>query len=110
MNPDAVYEGVRNERGCAVTCDGISLKRRTELRNHSATGFEWGLNSGGSAQLALALLCDFYRDDAKALEFYDEFKTDIIAPIGASNWVLKSDMLIEWTRRKMKERRGPSSL
>lgn len=108
MKHGVVYRGVRgaNEK-CLVTCDGKELMTRNELRNHSATGFDWGTGNSGAAQLALAMLCDFFGgDDNKALEYYDEFKTDLIATIGGSTWAIKSETIVEWTRHKMKERKG----
>lgn len=66
------------------------------------------MNSGGAAQLALAMMCDFFNDDNKGLEFYEEFKTDMIAPIGGTSWSMKSEALVEWARRKMQERKSAS--
>lgn len=106
MKHDVSYRGVRGASGCLVTCEGVAIRPRTDLRNHSSSGFDWGTGNSGSAQLALALLCDFYRDDKRALEYYEEFKTDMIAPIGGTSWTIKSDTLIEWTRNKMKERKN----
>jgi hypothetical protein len=109
MKHGVVYRGVRGSSGkCLVTCDGAELMTRNELRNHSPTGFEWGFNGSGPAQLALAMLCDFFRDDNKALEYYEEFKTDVIAPIGGATWIIKSETIVEWARHKMKERKSAS--
>lgn len=108
MKHGATYRGVRGANGCLVTCDGVELMTRNELRNHSATGFDWGVIGGGTAQLALAMLCDFYRDDNKALQYYEDFKVDMLAPIGGASWTIKSDSIIEWTRRKMREQKDAS--
>ena len=56
MKHGATYRGVRGANGCLVTCDGVELMTRNELRNHSATGFDWGVIGGGTAQLALAMM------------------------------------------------------
>lgn len=58
--------------------DPVPLSPRLELRNHSPTGFAWGYNGSGPAQLALAILCDVYDDD-KALRLYQQFKDWVIA-------------------------------
>lgn len=108
MKHGVVYKGVRGVNGCLVTCDGVELVARRELRNHSPTGFDWGVANNGTAQLALAMLCDFFRDDQKALQFYEDFKVDMLAPIGGTTWSIKSDSMIEWARRKMKESRDAS--
>src|SRR5262249_40617485 len=57
------YISKRLEEGCEVyvrTEDGGSypLALRTEIRNHSPTGFEWGYGGSGPAQLALAIIAD----------------------------------------------------
>lgn len=105
MKHEVVYKGMRGPSGCLVTCDGRELNPRNDLRNHSPTGFEWGYNGNGTAQLALAILCDCLGDDSKALEYYQEFKMDILSSIAQPTWTLKSETIVEWTRRRMKERR-----
>jgi hypothetical protein len=54
------------------------LPKRFDLRNHSPTGFEFGFEGSGPAQLALALLADAFGDDY-AREAYQEFKREVIA-------------------------------
>lgn len=103
MKHNVVYKGVRGPAGCLVTCDGVELQPRNELRKHATAGtFDWGFSGSGVAQLALAILCDFLQDDAKALQFYEEFKTDMLAPIGQPTWTLKSETLTEWVRLRLK--------
>ena len=63
------------------------LRLRLDLRNHSPTGFEWGYNGSGPAQLALALLADASEDPATALRHYQEFKRDVVAGFGET-WTL----------------------
>lgn len=53
------------------------LNPRLDLRNHSPTGFAWGYNGSGPAQLALALLADHldYPDNAdRIVALYQQFK------------------------------------
>jgi len=110
MKHNVVYKGVRGAAGCLVTCDGVELQPRNELRNHAPSGlFEWGFNGSGAAQLALAILCDFLQDDQKALQFYEEFKTDMLAPIGQPTWTMKSEMLTEWVRHRLKLQKSNAS-
>lgn len=108
MKHGVVYKGVRTPSGCLVTCDGVELPARRELRNHSPTGFDWGFNGGGPMQLALAMLCDFFQDDQKSMEHYQEFARDIIAPIGQQTWSIKSESMVDWARGKMREKRDAS--
>lgn len=63
------YTGKRLQQGCKilVTPDitGMSeeLPLRTDLRNHSPTGFEWGYNGSGPSQTALAILAHHLKDE-----------------------------------------------
>ncbi len=50
------------------------LPLRTDVRNHSPTGFAWGYGGSGPAQLALALLLDALGDEQLALQYYQDFK------------------------------------
>jgi hypothetical protein len=54
------------------------LDPRYDLRNNSPTGFAWGYNGSGPAQLALAILTDYFgaKPGGKALAeaLYDSFK------------------------------------
>lgn len=75
-----VYNGQRWGLGkVTVHVDGRPLKPRTDLRNHSPDGFEWGYGGSGPAQLSLAILADFLEDDAKALQLYQPFKWRTVA-------------------------------
>ena len=56
------------------------LPLRTDLVNHSPSGFSWGYRGSGPAQLALAVLADA-TDDETALEHYQQYKADYIASI-----------------------------
>lgn len=57
------------------------LSPRFDLRRHSTTGFAWGYGGSGPAQLALAILADALRDDARALAVYQDFKFGVIAGV-----------------------------
>jgi hypothetical protein len=51
---------------------------RFDLVNHSPTGFCWGYAGSGPAQLALAILSDYLKDDKKVLNLYQDFKSRVI--------------------------------
>ena len=55
------------------------LEQRQGLRNHSPSGFSWGYSGSGAAQLALAILADFYDDDSRAMDQYMDFKREFVA-------------------------------
>ena len=54
------YTGTRSESGVIVLVDGRPLDPRLDWQNHSPAGFEWGDGGTGSAQLALAIMADFF--------------------------------------------------
>ncbi len=70
------------------------LMRRFDLRQH-ARHFDWGRNTGGAAQLAVALLADATGDDETALEWYQHFKAHVLHRMPAS-WVLEINDVAEW--------------
>ena len=73
---------VRSHQEAWVEVDGVKteLDPRLDLRNHSATGFSWGYQGSGPAQLALAILADASNDKI-ALQRYQEFKQEYIATL-----------------------------
>lgn len=93
-----IYRGLRTPEGdVRVTVETINesaapLDPRTDLRNHSPTGFEWGYGGSGPAQLSLALLADALKgcpnSDDLAQEFYQRFKDKVISGMGNDRWVL----------------------
>ena len=104
------FRGRRTTNSCVVSVlyDGEEvelLNPRTDLRNHSPTGFEWGFGGSGPAQLALAILAHEYGDE-KALGYYQEFKWKVIAWIGTDKWELTSEEIEQAIRRFRKSREG----
>ena len=83
------YRGGRSLDGAVVTVDGTPLDPRYDLRQLSATGFEWTYEGGGPAQLALALLADHLGDDAQALQLHERFMRHFVAELDNS-WELTS--------------------
>jgi uncharacterized protein DUF6166 len=61
------------------------LDPRYDIRNHSPTGFTWGYAGSGPAQLALAILADYFGDKpgGKALAdaLYQPFKFAVIVAL-----------------------------
>ena len=80
------YHGLRGPDGtCHVTVavaraiPGLPLPLRLDLLNKSPTGFEWGYNGSGPAQLALALCADALGNDAAALRLFQLFKARVVS-------------------------------
>lgn len=59
----------------------LSLERSLDLVNHSPTGFEWGYSGSGPAQLACALLLDYYDDEQFVREHYIAFRNRVVSQL-----------------------------
>ena len=83
----------------------LSLKHR----NHSPSGFEWGYSGSGPAQLALAILLDYFgagrrhQGQEKALCLYQRFKDAFIAPIRQPTWTITAEQIDAWVITMQKE-------
>lgn len=53
--------------------------RSLDVVNHSPSGFEWGYGGSGPAQLACALLLDYFDDEELAREHYQSFKNEVVS-------------------------------
>lgn len=75
------YAGGRGLDGAVVTVDGRPLDPRFDLRRFSPAGFEWTYIGDGPRQLALALLADHLRDDARALALTEAVMRGLVAEL-----------------------------
>jgi uncharacterized protein (DUF2249 family) len=92
FSSDAVaFSGIRvfNEASVTMTInsDIIALPLRLELACHSPTGFEWGYNGSGPAQLALAIATQLFGDDL-AVDCYQRLKERVFAGMQRDAWTL----------------------
>jgi hypothetical protein len=107
-----VYHGRRSPHGCAVDVEENGecylLHPRLDLRNHSATGLEWGYSGSGPAQLALALAADVLGDDDRAQAVYQPLKFKLIGKLPHEEWVLSERQIRSAIESIEQERGGPS--
>jgi hypothetical protein len=94
---EEIFHAVRTKTGCRVTVKGKPIAKRLSWRNHSTTGFEWGFQGSGPAQLALAMLAHVF-DKQFALEHYQCFKREKIAMIEGDEWYMEFDEMREWRK------------
>ena len=87
------YQGWREGYATIVTVDERPLNPRLDLWNHSPSGFEWGYEGSGPAQLALALLAHHLGDDDKVLALYHEFKRLVVARLDKRAWTLTTEQI-----------------
>jgi hypothetical protein len=89
VNASNYYAGYHKANGVLVT---VTRSGRTkpldpcyDLRNNSPSGFAWGYNGNGPAQLALAMLTDYFgaNPGGKALAeaLYEPFKCSVIVAL-----------------------------
>lgn len=98
------YHGRRLADGtCEVTVlrhgqKPVPLDWETTLlvRNHSPAGLNWGYGGSGPAQLALAMLLDWFEDVGFAVAYYQRFKTAFIAPIDRDEFRISGAELRAW--------------
>lgn len=76
-----------------VTMNGKPLDptRSLNVYNHSPTGFLWGYNGSGPAQLALAILLEFTTREI-ALKNYQTFKNKVIAALPQNDFNVTIDL------------------
>ena len=82
-----------------VDLDGkqTRLNPRFDLAKHSPTGFEWGYEGSGPAQLALAILCDATGDAELSLKVYQKFKRQIVAHF-EERWTLQAGDVADFAK------------
>lgn len=101
------YHGRRDQAGTyAWVSQGqraYALPMRTDVRNHSPTGFNWGYGGSGPAQLALAILCDLLGDETEAQDCYQRFKFEVIGKIKDDVWTMSGASIRIWYDRLERE-------
>lgn len=93
------YMGERDRQGTALVFrDGLTFSpaRSLKVRNHSPNGFEWGYGGSGPAQLALALLLDVAGNKETALDYYQQFKWEVVGKMPDRGWVISSREIEDW--------------
>ena len=83
------------------------LPLRLELRDHSPTGFGWGDDGSGPAQLALALLIDATGDETLAIRHYQAFKRRVVAAWKES-WSITAEEVRAFVATPKKHRPPPA--
>lgn len=80
----------------AIYKDNIPIDTKLTLKNHSSSGLSWGYKGSGCSQAALAILCDFTKDEKFSLSNYIEFKNDIISSMPEKDCLLKFSDIQKW--------------
>lgn len=95
---DGIVQAIVYEQN-GIQADSRDLDPRTDLANHSPTGFEYGYGGSGPAQLALALLVDALGETERALGLYQEFKRLYIATRPSPDaWTMTQEQVLHAVR------------
>ena len=75
-----------------VWIDGklLSPVKSQKVYNHSPDGFNWSYGGSGPAQLALAILIEFFPNDA--LQYYQDLKRDFVAHMPERDFEMSFDI------------------
>ncbi len=76
-----------------------NIRALRHIARHSPTGFEWGYEGSGPADLALAILTDSLGCEPEP-GTYQQFKRDIIAKLGA-NWRISEPTIKAWAAKTL---------
>jgi len=94
-----IYKGKKINNGVGgqtVFVNDVLLNKCHDVCNHSPDGFNWGYGGSGAAQLALAILVDYFKKKKKkALINYQQFKWDFISKFG-EEWELTTNQIENW--------------
>ena len=82
------------------TLTEISPDRSLAVIDHSPTGFEWGYGGSGPSQLALAILIEATDSEETALQYYHDFKFEVIANAPDDSWTITGEWIQKWLDKK----------
>jgi hypothetical protein len=108
------YQGRRNENEIFVVVKNVAENLHNTLPHvdyHSPDGFEWGYGGSGPADLALAILTDFFEENPKevqtyartgqgepssAVHFHQKFKDKFVAGLPKNQWQITEEEIKKW--------------
>lgn len=66
---------------------------------HSPSGFEWGYEGSGPAELARCILWHLYGGEP-AVDLYQDFKREVVAGLDPEGWELSGDDVAKWVTER----------
>ncbi len=112
FDPDSTTRGAASVVVANVADDGPSdCRPLTHVPYHSPDGFEWGYAGSGPADLALAILADYFEEPpefvlaalhsmwtprSKAAALHQSFKEGFVATEHQDEWQLPGDEIEAW--------------
>jgi len=96
-----MIKGVYHENAVYIDGRQIDTANSRRLRDHAPDGgVSWNYLGSGPSQLALALLLHFGATDNEALNWYFEFKQEIIANLPPTDFTMEDTRVTEWLEAK----------
>lgn len=96
-----MIKGNWETRQVYINEDQLDPKQSQMVFNHSPDGFNWGYSGSGPAQLALALLLRFTRDDEIAVKYHQAFKDTVIASLPEGDFELNEKVVWDWISKNI---------
>ena len=96
-----MIKGNWETRQVYINEDQLDPKQSQMVFNHSPDGFNWSYSGSGPAQLALALLLRFIRDDEIAVKHHQAFKDDVIASLPEGDFELSEKVVWDWIEKNI---------
>ncbi|TDI17450.1 MAG: hypothetical protein E2P05_02240 [Acidobacteria bacterium] len=115
------YQGRRRDNSIVVHVKeerGTWFKPLPHISYHSPDGFEWGYGGSGPADLALAILTDFFNEKphevraearkgralevpSSAVHFHQQFKEKFIVGLPKAGWKITEEQIKEWIAKEI---------
>jgi hypothetical protein len=80
------------------------LPLRCDIVNHSPAGFAWGYSGSGPAQLAVAILADYFGCTHAARALHQDFKRAAISVIREKHWMMTATDIVAVFQRLLRAR------
>lgn len=113
------YTGIRTDLFCSVVVHvaeegkvGMDSYPLHHICRHSPDGFQWGYGGSGPADLALAILSDYFARQGvvkhlgEATKLYQDFKWDFLAKIREDGWSISDDQIQWWIEERRQTEDG----
>lgn len=96
------FDGVKVYVVTEKTLGGLGRAPLKHVVLHSPDGFEWGYLGSGPADLALAILADFFGDNEawKAEPLHQSFKAAFVAGFAKESWSLDEGEIRRWVEEQ----------
>jgi hypothetical protein len=90
-----MIKGIAETRVVTINDVLLAPEASQKVMNHSPDGYNWGYSGSGPAQLALALLLEFTKDERRSVQMHQKFKSDVVAKLPQGKDFAMSEMVVQ---------------